>query len=152
MGGDFFIYQHQMLMLRKILINYIEVGGSKTSRAKRNLQHQKCPKTLEKKAFSAIVFPSWLDKKRTEAIASVFFLPFSSYWISPPTPPHEVVGVSALAHLWASLRAGRLVQVGHGEPKNPECESIQDFYFLLLHYSLITKIAFRDFWKVISNS
>ena len=37
---------HQMLMLRKILINYIEVGGSKTSRAKRNLQHQKCPKPL----------------------------------------------------------------------------------------------------------
>ena len=27
--------------------------------------------------------------------------------------------------------------------KNPECESVQDFYFLPLHYSLFTKNAFR---------
>ena len=36
--------------------------------------------------------------------------------------------------------------------KNPECESVQDFYFLPLHYSLFTKIRIQDFWKVRSNS
>ena len=31
--------------------------------------------------------------------------------------------------------------------KSPECESVQDFYFLPLHYSLFTKTAFRTFGK-----
>ena len=31
--------------------------------------------------------------------------------------------------------------------KNPECESVQDFYFFTLNYSLFTKIAFRIFGK-----
>ena len=31
--------------------------------------------------------------------------------------------------------------------KSPECESVQDFYFLPLHYSLFTKNAFRIFGK-----
>ena len=31
--------------------------------------------------------------------------------------------------------------------KNPECESVQDFYLLPFHYSLFTKIAFRIFGK-----
>ena len=39
-----------------------------------------------------------------------------------------------------------------GEPKNPECEGVQDFYFLPFHSSLFTCSRFgRDFWKVISN-
>ena len=38
-----------------------------------------------------------------------------------------------------------------GEPKNPECESVQDFYFLPLHSSLFTKIRTRDFLKVIGK-
>ena len=29
--------------------------------------------------------------------------------------------------------------------KNPECECVQDFYFLPIHYSLFTKNAFRIF-------
>ena len=36
--------------------------------------------------------------------------------------------------------------------KNPECESVRDFYLLLLHYSLFTKKRIRDFWEVIGNS
>ena len=40
---------------------------------------------------------------------------------------------------------------GSGAPKNPECESVQDFYFLPLHSSLFTKIRIRDFLKVIGN-
>ncbi|MBQ4599291.1 MAG: hypothetical protein IJB19_05220, partial [Clostridia bacterium] len=31
--------------------------------------------------------------------------------------------------------------------KNPECESVQDFYLLLFHSSLFTKIAFGIFGK-----
>ena len=36
--------------------------------------------------------------------------------------------------------------------KNPECVSVRDFYFLLLHYSLFTWLRIRDFWKVRSHS
>ena len=36
--------------------------------------------------------------------------------------------------------------------KNPECESVQDFYFFTVHSSLFTKIRIQDFLKVISNS
>ena len=38
-----------------------------------------------------------------------------------------------------------------GEPKNPECESVQDFYFLPFHSSLFTKNRIQDFLKVISK-
>ena len=37
------------------------------------------------------------------------------------------------------------------KPKNPECEGVQDFYFLPLHSSLFTKIRIRDFLKVIGK-
>ena len=43
-------------------------------------------------------------------------------------------------------------QVWQGEPKNPECESVQDFYFLPLHYSLFTQLCIQDFLKVIVYS
>ncbi len=36
--------------------------------------------------------------------------------------------------------------------KNPECDSVQDFYLLPITSSLFTKIAFRIFGKVRSNS
>ena len=42
-------------------------------------------------------------------------------------------------------------QVQQGEPKDPECESVQDFYFIPIHYSLLTKICIQDFLKVISK-
>ena len=35
--------------------------------------------------------------------------------------------------------------------KNPECESVQDFYFLPIHSSLFTKIRIRDFLEVIGK-
>jgi hypothetical protein len=44
-----------------------------------------------------------------------------------------------------------VVQIWVVPPKNPECESIQDFYFLPITSSLFTKIAFRIFWEVISK-
>ena len=43
-------------------------------------------------------------------------------------------------------------RVPEGAPKNPECESVQGFYFLPHHSSLSTKIRIREFWKVKSNS
>ena len=39
-----------------------------------------------------------------------------------------------------------------GEPKNPECESVQNFHFLPLHSSFFTKIHIQDFLKVIGKS
>ena len=30
-------------------------------------------------------------------------------------------------------------------PKNPECESVQDFYFFTINSSLFTKIRIQDF-------
>ena len=36
-------------------------------------------------------------------------------------------------------------QVWQGEPKNPECESVQDFYFLPFHSSLFTNSVCTDF-------
>ena len=47
---------------------------------------------------------------------------------------------------------GVQVQVLSPAPKNPECESVQDFYFLPLHSSLFTKIRVQDFLKVIGKS
>ncbi len=35
--------------------------------------------------------------------------------------------------------------------KNPECESVRDFYFFTLHFSLITKTRIWHFWKGISK-
>ena len=37
-----------------------------------------------------------------------------------------------------------LVQVQQGEPKNPECESVQDFYFLPIHSSLNSHSGFLE--------
>ena len=36
--------------------------------------------------------------------------------------------------------------------KNPECESVRDFYFLYLHYSLFTRPHIRNSWQVIRHS
>lgn len=39
-----------------------------------------------------------------------------------------------------------------GTSKNPECESVRDFYLFTLHYSLLLNLRIRDFWEVIGNS
>ena len=43
------------------------------------------------------------------------------------------------------FKSGRHLQI------NPECESIRDFYFLTIHFSLLTKSTFRIFGKVTGN-
>ena len=40
-----------------------------------------------------------------------------------------------------------MVRALFGEPKNPECESVQDFYFFNLNSSLFTKIRIQNFLK-----
>lgn len=39
-----------------------------------------------------------------------------------------------------------------GTSKNPECESVRDFYLFTLHYSLLLNLRILDFWEVIVNS
>ena len=61
--------------------------------------------------------------------------------------------IADLAHLVERDLAK--VEVAGSSPvirsKDPECESVQDLYFLSLHSSLFTRIRIQDFWKVIGK-
>ena len=69
-------------------------------------------------------------------------------------PTRKYAGMMELADMQdlGSCAVMRWGSNPHARTKNPECVSVRDFYLLLFHYSLFTKLRIRDFWKVTGNS
>ena len=68
------------------------------------------------------------------SLIAVIICPIRSQTMSPCFIGHR---------LWKQLSTVFTALTLFGQPKNPECESVQDFYFFTITFSLFTKLAFR---------